>query len=169
MRCGLRSPSAALEIFLRRRGINRCAHVFVPVQGSIRLRLHHTLEKPMKKLISMAAFVAAAALAGCATMNDSPVKTMDGVLVGAGGMTLYTFDRDAAGSGKSVCNGPCATNWPPLMASKAPGGDYSVITRDDGKTQLAYKGKPLYYWIKDTKPGDKTGEGVNQVWRTARP
>ena len=66
----------------------------------------------MKKLISMAAFVAAAALAGCATMDDSPVKTMDGVLVGAGGMTLYTFDRDAAGSGKSVCNGPCATNWP---------------------------------------------------------
>ena len=102
MRCGLRSPSAALEIFLRRSGINRCAHVFVPVQGSIRLCLHHTLEKPMKKLISMAAFVAAAALAGCATMNDSPVKTMDGVLVGAGGMTLYTFDRDAAGSGKSV-------------------------------------------------------------------
>ena len=41
------------------------------------------------------------------------------VLVGAGGMTLYTFDRDAAGSGKSVCNGPCATNWPPLMADKA--------------------------------------------------
>ena len=117
----------------------------------------------------MAAFVAAAALAGCATMDDSPVKTMDGVLVGAGGMTLYTFDRDAAGSGKSICNGPCATNWPPLMASKAQGGDYSVITRDDGKTQLVYKGKPLYYWVKDTKPGDKTGEGVNQVWRTAKP
>ena len=55
------------------------------------------------------------------------------------------------------------------MASKAPGADYSVITRDDGKTQLAYKGKPLYYWIKDTKPGDKTGEGVNQVWRAAKP
>ena len=97
----------------------------------------------MKKLISMAAFVAAAALTGCATMNDSPVKAMDGVLVGAGGMTLYTFDRDAAGSGKTVCNGPCATNWPPLMASTSPGGDYSLVTRDDGSTQLAYKGKPL--------------------------
>jgi predicted lipoprotein with Yx(FWY)xxD motif len=55
------------------------------------------------------------------------------------------------------------------MADKAPGGDYSIVTRDDGKTQLAYKGKPLYYWVKDTKPGEKTGEGVNQVWRTARP
>ena len=42
-------------------------------------------------------------------------------------MTLYVFDRDTAGSGKSVCNGPCATNWPPLMADKAPpGSDYSV-------------------------------------------
>ena len=51
---------------------------------------------------------------------DGPVKTMHGVLVGAGGMTLYSFDRDAADSGKSVCNGPCATNWPPLLASKAP-------------------------------------------------
>lgn len=159
----------ALEIFLRCRGINRCVHVFVPVQGSIHLCLHHPLEKPMKKLISMTTIVAAVALAGCATMDTSPVKTMDGVLVGANGMTLYTFDRDVAGSGKSVCNGPCATNWPPLMASKAPGADYSVITRDDGKTQLAYKGKPLYYWVKDAKPGDKTGDGVNQVWRTARP
>lgn len=124
----------------------------------------------MKKLVLMAAALAAVAgLTGCASMSESPVKTMDGVLVGAGGMTLYTFDKDTVGSGKSVCNGPCATNWPPLMASKAPGSDYSMVTRDDGKMQLAYKGKPLYYWVKDTKPGDKTGEGVNQVWRTARP
>ena len=123
----------------------------------------------MKKLISMTTLVAAIALAGCTTMETSPVKTMDGVLVGANGMTLYTFDRDVAGSGKSVCNGPCATNWPPLMASKAPGGDYSVITRDDGNTQLAYKGKPLYYWAKDQKPGDRTGDGFNGVWHLARP
>jgi predicted lipoprotein with Yx(FWY)xxD motif len=127
-----------------------------------------------KQLVpTLAAALTLTVLAGCASGyggdSTSPVKTMDGVLVGANGMTLYTFDRDVAGSGKSVCNGPCATNWPPLMASKAPGSDYSVITRDDGKTQLAYKGKPLYYWIKDAKPGDKTGEGVNQVWRTARP
>ena len=121
----------------------------------------------MKKILSIAAFLA---IAGCSTMAaDSPVKTRDGVLVGAGDMTLYTFDRDPAGSGKSVCNGPCATNWPPLMASQAPSGDYSLVTRDDGTTQLAYKGKPLYYWAKDTKPGDKTGDGVNQVWRAARP
>ena len=120
----------------------------------------------MTKLSSL---LAALALAGCYSLAPAQVSTQDGVLVGPNGMTLYTFDRDMAGSGKSVCNGPCATNWPPLMASKAPGADYSVITRDDGKTQLAYKGKPLYFWAKDAKPGDKTGDGVNQVWRTARP
>jgi predicted lipoprotein with Yx(FWY)xxD motif len=85
-------------------------------------------------------------------------------------MTLYTFDKDAAGSGKSECNGPCATNWPPLLAAadaKA-SGDYSIITRNDGAKQWAYKGKPLYLWIKDTKPGDRTGDGFNNAWRLAR-
>ena len=121
----------------------------------------------MKKLGFM---MAALVLAGCQSMPPAQVKVQNGVLVGPNGMTLYTFDRDMAGSGKSVCNGPCATNWPPLTAEgAAPSGDYSVVTRDDGGMQLAYKGKPLYYWAKDAKPGDKTGDGVNQVWRTARP
>jgi predicted lipoprotein with Yx(FWY)xxD motif len=72
---------------------------------------------------------------------------------------------------KSVCNGPCATNWPPLMApedAKAT-GEFTVIVRDDGKKQWAFKGKPLYYWAKDTKPGDKTGDGFNKVWQVAKP
>ena len=100
-----------------------------------------------------------------------PAKTVDGVLANAAGMTLYTFDKDAAGSGKSACNGPCATNWPPLMAAAdaKPEGDYTIVTRDDGGRQWAFKGKPLYLWVKDAKPGDKTGEGVNNVWRAAKP
>lgn len=118
---------------------------------------------------------AALLLAGCAQMaslsNAAPVKTVDGVLVNADGMTLYTFDKDAAGSGKSTCNGPCATNWPPLMAAAdgSASGDWSIVTRDDGGKQWAYKGKPLYRWIKDQKPGDRTGDGVNNAWRLARP
>lgn len=114
----------------------------------------------------------AAVLGGCASVSSSsPAKVSDGVLVGANGMTLYTFDRDVASSGKSVCNGPCATNWPPLMATDADkaSGDFTVITRDDGKKQWALKGKPLYFWVKDTKAGDKTGEGFNNMWRTAKP
>ena len=125
----------------------------------------------MKKLAPLAAIIALAAVSGCAMYgSSSPAKTMDGALVGANGMTLYTFDRDTAGSGKSVCNGPCATNWPPLMGAMAPAGTgYGVIQRDDGSSQIAYKGKPLYYWAKDMKPGDKTGDGFNQVWQVAKP
>jgi len=98
-------------------------------------------------------------------------KTMDGALADAKGMTLYTFDKDTAGSGKSVCNGPCANSWPPLVATATDKvtGDYTIVTRDDGAKQWAYKGKPLYLWINDKKPGDKTGDGVGGVWKIAKP
>ena len=113
-----------------------------------------------------------AALAACASLTPStaPATAVDGVLVGPQKMTLYTFDKDTT-PGKSVCNGPCATNWPPLAASADANaqGDWSVITRDDGSKQWAFKGKPLYHWVKDQKPGDKTGDGVNNVWHVARP
>jgi predicted lipoprotein with Yx(FWY)xxD motif len=118
--------------------------------------------------------VVALALAGCTSMGgmgmtDMPAKkAADGTLTNEAGMTLYTFDKDSAG--KSVCNGACATNWPPLMAGAGatPSGAWSVVTRDDGTKQWAYKGKPLYTWAKDQKPGDKTGNGfANNSWHTA--
>ena len=85
-------------------------------------------------------------LTGCAEMSYAPVKYSGGLMTGTNGMTLYTFDKDVAGSGKSVCNGPCATAWPPMMAPAdgKSGGDWTVITRDDGSKQWAYGGKPLY-------------------------
>jgi predicted lipoprotein with Yx(FWY)xxD motif len=121
-------------------------------------------------LLSVA--LVAGTLSACATMMPAaPAKAVDGVLTNPAGMTLYTFDRDAADSGKSVCNGPCAANWPPLMAAadaKASGA-WSVVTRDDGAKQWAYKGKPLYAWSKDQKPGDRTGDGfLNGAWHVAR-
>jgi predicted lipoprotein with Yx(FWY)xxD motif len=130
------------------------------------------------RLASLVAPLACAALlAACGSMSPmsmshpAPAKVADGVFVGPNGMTLYTFDRDTMGAGKSVCNGPCATNWPPLMASAGDmtSGDWSVVVRDDGTRQWAYRGKPVYYWAKDTKPGDRTGDNVNNVWRLARP
>lgn len=112
----------------------------------------------------------APAAAAPAAAQASPATVMNGMLVGPNQMTLYVFDRDAVGGGKSVCNGGCATNWPPLMAPPGarPIGDWSVITRDDGASQWAYKGRPLYYWVKDGKPGDMTGDGVGGAWRVAR-
>jgi predicted lipoprotein with Yx(FWY)xxD motif len=118
-------------------------------------------------VLALACGVASAAFA------QSPEKVAEtakgAALVDAKGMTLYVFDKDAGG--KSACNGPCAVNWPPFMAAegaKGPDG-WTVIVRDDGKPQWAYKGKPLYTWIKDTKAGDVTGDGVNGVWHIAKP
>jgi len=108
------------------------------------------------------------ALLGAGAMAQDAVKKSGGMLTNTAGMTVYTFDKDA--SGKSACNGPCAANWPPLMATadaKA-SGDMTIITRDDGAKQWAYKGKPLYLWSKDQKPGDTTGDNFNNVWHTAK-
>ena len=118
-----------------------------------------------------AALIAVSALYAAGAQAQSPAMAKDGVLVDAKGMTLYTFDQDAAHSGKSVCNGQCATNWPPLAAvdgAKAE-GDWSLVTRDDGAQQWAYKGKPVYGFVKDAKPGDKAGDGVKNVWHAAKP
>ena len=96
-----------------------------------------------------------------------PAMMKDGMMVDHKGMTLYTFDKDTGGT--SVCTGECAKHWPPLKAeagAKAE-GKWTVVQRDDGTMQWAYDGKPLYLWIKDTKPGDMTGDGVNDVWHTA--
>lgn len=120
----------------------------------------------VKRFITTASLAALLGLSQAVFASDAPVKKSGGILVNAAGMTLYTFDKDPANGGKSVCNGGCATNWPPLMAAadaKASGG-YTIITRDDGTKQWAVKGKPLYLWIKDQKPGDRTGDGFNSVW-----
>jgi predicted lipoprotein with Yx(FWY)xxD motif len=97
--------------------------------------------------------------------DPAPLKKADGILVDANGMTVYTYDKDSAAGGKSACTGLCAQNWPPVKAGDAaPPAPYSVITRDDGSKQLAYKGKPLYTFVKDKKAGDRTGDKAMQVW-----
>jgi predicted lipoprotein with Yx(FWY)xxD motif len=87
-------------------------------------------------------------------------------------MTLYTFDKDVAGSGISTCTGGCLTNWPALVVAAGdtptggPGvtGPLGTIVRtDNGATQVTYNGLPLYYYIKDVAPGDTTGIYTN--WR----
>ncbi len=128
----------------------------------------------LSRLFRLFLLLASSALiAGCASMLVAPAPAVvaDGVLVGGNGMTLYTFDRDTAHSGKSVCNGPCVGLWPPLYAevSSKASGDWTVVTRDDGRQQWAFKGKPLYYWVRDQKAGDRTGDGFNNVWHLVRP
>jgi predicted lipoprotein with Yx(FWY)xxD motif len=116
-------------------------------------------------LFAICTTVALAQAAPATTADTSKGKA----LVDSKGMTLYVFDRDAAG--KSNCSGQCAVNWPPLAATSdgKASGDWTVVTRDDGTKQWAYKGKPVYLWSKDQKPGDKTGDGfLNNAWHVVK-
>ena len=90
--------------------------------------------------------------------------TAGSVMTTPTGMTLYTFDKDAAG--KSNCNGECAQYWPPLVANPGsiPGGYMTVITRDDGQMQWAAHGSPLYTFVQDKLPGDVKGNNYHNTW-----
>jgi predicted lipoprotein with Yx(FWY)xxD motif len=122
------------------------------------------------KFLSVLALVAATATAAFAAPAVTTVETAKGkVLAGEKGMTLYTYKKDE--KGVSNCYDKCATNWPPFLApsdAKAEGA-YSLVERKDGKKQWAKDGMPLYYWVKDTKSGDTTGDGVGGSWEVAKP
>lgn len=101
-----------------------------------------------------------------------PAKTMDTsagkVYTDEKGMTLYIFDKDEAN--KSNCYDDCAKNWPPLMAAAdaKPEGEWTIVERKDGTKMWADDGKPVYTFVKDTKPGDVTGDGVGGVWHVSK-
>jgi predicted lipoprotein with Yx(FWY)xxD motif len=111
--------------------------------------------------------------AAAATIKVAQVSGAN-ALVEAKGLTLYLFKNDTAGSGKSACAGGCATTWPPLTATGTPtkaagiSGDLGTITRDDGTTQVTYKGQPLYRFAADTAAGDAKGAAINN-WSVAIP
>jgi predicted lipoprotein with Yx(FWY)xxD motif len=122
-------------------------------------------------ILVASALLAAGALqsAFAAAPAETKQTKIGPVLSNDGGLTLYTFDKDA--DGQSACNGPCTEKWPPQQAHEGdqPEGDYTIIKRADGSMQWAYKGKPLYMWINDETPDDTKGDGLNEVWHAARP
>ena len=91
-----------------------------------------------------------------------------GVLTDKAGMTLYTFDKDK--QGKSACYGGCAKKWPPYLvgSAKMAKKGWATTMRTDGSMQWTYNGQPLYTWVGDQAPGDKTGDGVGGVWHIAK-
>src|SRR5438105_237567 len=104
------------------------------------------------------------------TIGLGKSDTLGAYLTGAKGMTVYTFTPDTLNT--SVCSGKCAEAWPPVTvdsADKLTGdeelpGVLGTITRDDKTLQVTYNGQPLYYWYKDEKAGDTTGNRVGHVW-----
>ncbi|MGF6174187.1 COG4315 family predicted lipoprotein [Ensifer sp. 4252] len=115
----------------------------------------------------------AISLVAGAAFAAPPVKTVEtakgNVLAAANGMTLYTYKDDHGGV--SSCYDACAKNWPPFMVegdAKAEGA-FTIVERKDGTKQWAKDGMPLYFWIKDKKMGDITGDGVKGEWDVVKP
>ena len=95
-------------------------------------------------------------------------------LVDEKNMTLYLFTKDTPNT--SNCYDKCATAWPPLLTTGAAVGKDDVdasklgtTKRTDGSMQVTYNGWPLYYYVKDTKPGDVVGQNVGEVWFVISP
>jgi predicted lipoprotein with Yx(FWY)xxD motif len=105
---------------------------------------------------------------------DAVLKTADSdlgeIVVDAEGRTVYVFDKDTAGSGKSACSGDCLAMWPAVTADSddpavdGVSGEIGTITRDDGTTQVTLEGLPLYLYAGDSQAGDVTGQAVGGIW-----
>ena len=126
---------------------------------------------PVVVLVGLGTAASAAAQA-----YDVKVEQKQGIghyLADANGMTLYTFKKDAPG--KSACTGECTKLWPVFHRDRvSPQGgpqaeNFATIARADGTNQTTYKGRPLYYFSGDKKPGDTNGQGVAGLWAVATP
>ena len=106
-------------------------------------------------------------------VNIAEKEGLGRFLTDQAGMTLYYFTQDS--TNKSACSGFCLERWPIFhtevttvpMGIKA--SDFGAITREDGKKQSTYKGRPLYYYYGDSNPGDTNGQGAGGVWYVVAP
>lgn len=114
------------------------------------------------------------AAAAEAIVNVATDAKLGQILVDGKGMTLYMFTKD--GPDQSNCSGDCLKAWPPLLTLGKPtlgeGVDPALVgtaTLADGSMIVTYNKMPLYYWNKDTQPGDTTGQGNKDVWYVVSP
>lgn len=98
------------------------------------------------------------------------------ILFDGRGYVLYAFTAD--GSSGSACSGDCARAWPPLIVTRTPragdgarGSLIGTTRRADGRLQATYAGRPLYYYVGDTRPGQILCQNVTEfggVWLVVR-
>lgn len=138
---------------------------------------------PLRRVLSAAVGTASLALllstspaANAQSLSSVDIHadaTLGPILSDSAGRTLYVFTKDWPGI--STCYDQCATAWPPLLTRSEPvapaglDGLLGATERNDGSRQVTYNGMPLYYWAKDTKPGDTTGQKVGGVWFVVNP
>ena len=95
------------------------------------------------------------------------------VLTNTKGLTLYTLSGET--HGKFICTGACLKAWPPLLvaAGTKPKGPVALgtIKRPEGKTQVTFKGAPVYTFSGDSKKGEANGEDLKDVgvWHAVTP
>jgi predicted lipoprotein with Yx(FWY)xxD motif len=99
------------------------------------------------------------------------------ILYDGRGFVLYVFTRDTRGH--STCTGACARAWPPFLARGRPAAAkgaaaklLGTIRRGDGTLQVAYAGRPLYYYVGDRAPGQILCQDVVEYggrWLVVRP
>jgi len=91
------------------------------------------------------------------------------VYVDSRGLTLYVFDGDAKNDKKGCPPASCVSPWTPLQAAQiaSPVADWTLISRDDGIQQWAFRGQPVYTYEKDLQPGDVYGVNVDKRWHMA--
>ncbi|SRR6266581_6342364 len=121
--------------------------------------------------LAFASLVAALAVASSTKTSRTKVAVakspLGRILVDSKGITLYDFPKDRGTT--SSCYGACAALWPPLTTTGKPVAGHGVralllgtTKRKDGKLEVTYNGHPLYYFVSDRKPGQTTGQGLNQ-------
>lgn len=126
----------------------------------------------MRLARKLSAFALAALATASVSVGLAQPVTTGGMLTTPKGRTLYVFDNDVAGSGRSVCIGPCHGLHPPYLIEEGAtvAEPFGVVLRDDGTRQWSYKGRPLYLFYADEKSGDTYGDGVSRgTWHVARP
>ena len=96
------------------------------------------------------------------TLGNSEFGSM---LFGSDRQAIYIFQNDS--EDKSVCYGECADAWPPVFTKGEPRAGKGVnqsllgtMRRRDGKRQVTYAGKPLYFYAHEG-PGEVRCHNVN--------
>jgi predicted lipoprotein with Yx(FWY)xxD motif len=127
---------------------------------------------------ALAPSASAAPAAADATATVSVRSSDFGRIVFDGrGRALYAFTRDKGS--RSSCSGACAAAWPPLFARgplrAGAGAERSLLgttRRSDGRRQVTYGGRPLYYYVGDRRPGQVRCQnvfGFGGLWLVVRP
>lgn len=97
------------------------------------------------------------------------------VLVDGKGLTVYMLTADSPGH--STCSAACLQYWPPVTGPaptsvKGITAALSVTKTTSGTSMVTAAGWPLYTFVKDSAPGDVTGEGVKSfggTWYAVSP